>query len=336
MNFVVQQTELYRALSNLVRNINKNFSAYTKVEIKVVDGKLQLTTTDGNIIVQEYIDGMGVILDETPIAVNVQNFYNIVSKLDGAITFDNGLITCKKHKIRLEVNTEINFKDIDLQQSFYEIEFKELKKAMQGCLYACDKTAQNILSGICLNGNEIVAIDGNRLVKIELKTELPFGEIIIPEKMANEIIKTFDGVEKIRIALNGNKLVICSDKTRVMGSLLQGTYPKYKQLISEQKYQVELDKNELLEILDLLSIANQSNSCYFDFADILTVGNDNSSSEIEIDCPTNVKIWFNINYVISALKNITKDKIAFCFTGALSPCTIIADEVLALIMPIKK
>lgn len=334
MKFVAQQNKLAKTLSNLVRNTDSKFPMFANIEIKCINNTLVLSASNGKISIHEIVDAD--ILETTPIAVPAQKFYEIVSRLDDLIHFDNGLITCGKHKLKMTIFRELEQPPVDFNCETVQIHSEELKQALKGRLFACNKTSIGVIGGVCLNGEEVVATDGNIMSLCKLDGVLPFGEKILDSKIADEIIKTFDN--EINVGFNNSKIIIKTDKIKMSGILLDGVYPEYKQIIPVPRYSVNLNKQEILRVLEIIKLtADKQNHCYFEFKnDKLIIGTNDGSSEIDIkynDEP--MKIWFNINYMSDCLKNISSDIVNFGFIAPLNACIIEAGNEKTLIMPVK-
>ena len=335
MQFTTQQSKLIKTLSNLVRNTDSKNPLFANIEIKCIENTLELSASNGKVTIYENLEAD--IQDPTPIAVPAQKFYEIVSKLDGLISFDNGLIKCGKHKLTMNVLSTLQLPSMDFDCEMTQIYTQELKQALKGRLFACAKLESQIISGVCLNGDEIVSTDGNVMSLCKLNNALPFDIRVLDNKLAEEIIKTFED-EKVEIGFGKNKVMIKSDNIKMIGMLLYGIYPKYQQLIPQPRYNVKLVKNEVLKTLDIIKLTTDiKNICYFNFDDDkLIIGTKDGSSEIDIkynDEP--MKIWFNINYMSDCLKNISGDIVNFGFIAPLNACIIEAGNEKTLIMPVK-
>ncbi len=335
MKFTTQQENLIKALQNLVRNTDTKYPMFANIEIKCINDTLQLTASNGAVTLTQNINAD--VEEETPIAIPAQKFYDIISKLNGLISFDNGLIKNGKHKLNIPITNTLELPVMDFNCEMVQIDTNELKQALKGRIYACDKLGQGILSGICLNKKDVVSTNGNLMAIATLNNELPFEQVIISEKLANEIIKTFD-CEQIEIGFDKNKIILKSEDITIISNLLFGNYPKYQQIIPTPKYQVELNRQEILKTLEITKlIIKENQGCFFSFDnDVLTISTDNGSTQIDIkynDAP--MKIFLNVNYISDCLKNMASDVINFGFTAPLSACLINAGQEISLVMPMQ-
>ena len=333
MKFNIQQTELNTALQHLVRNTDNKFFA----DIKLTTGvnSLVLQATNGEVSMEYRLQADTT--DTDTILINARKFTDIVSRLSGDITFEDGVIKAGKSKLKIDLKRDEGYQFINtIEADTITLNIKELQTGIKNRLFACDTLSQNVLSGVCLNKDKIVTCNGNMLALYRLNEQLPFDTVILGNKLCQEILKCFND-ETVQISMTNNKVMLKSDKITLVGSLLQGSYPNYKVLIPQPRYNVKFVKNEILKTLDIIKLTTDKNICYFNFdGDKLTIGTKDGSSEIDIKYNNEpMKIWFNINYMSDCLKNISSDIVNFGFIAPLNACIIEAGNEKTLIMPVK-
>lgn len=336
MKFNIHQTELNTALQHLVRNTNTKF--FTDIRMETKADKLILQTTNGEVSM-EYILTVDSDTDYV-ILINARKFTDIVSRLSDRITFDNGIIKSGRSKLKIELTQNDGrpfFTPITSETITFTVDdLKEFQIGIKNRLFACDTLATNVLSGICLNKDEIAACNGNLLTVYKLSKQLPFDTVILSNKLCQEVLKCFDN-EDIKISISNNKIMFQSNKISVVGLLLQGQFPKYKQLIPQPETHVTIDKTEIIKAIELLKLIDDK-TCDFNFTqDKLIIVNKDSEIDLDVDySKQDMSIRFNSNYMINCLKNIDGDVIEFGFTGSLSPMLMTTDKETTLLMPIQK
>ena len=336
MKFTTTKTELSTALSNLVRNTDTKQPFYANIELSEKDGKLQLKASNGVISIIQTIKAD--IEEVTPVAIPALKIYEIIARLDDNISFYDGMIISGKNKIVLPIVKELTLPNLDFETTMLKVNAENLIKALKGRIFACETNISGVLSGVCINGDEVVATNGN-IMAIGKMEKLPFEEKIIDVKLANEIIKIFND-EDIYIGFEGNKVVIASENIKIISMLKHGVYPKYKQLIpTSTKHEIKLNKHEVLKSLDLikLMVNERTRACGLKLADnTLTLLSGENTSQIEIDYEDEEKtIYFNIEYLINCLRNIGEDFVTFGFSSANSACLFKTEAETTLIMPIQ-
>ena len=339
MNFTIKQEDFNKALQNLVRNTTEKHQYYKTVKIEQhSNDRLKLTATNGIVTMVCKVPAIGV--EGEPVLINARKLSDIVARLNGNITFDNGILKCGKSKIKLDIENPENFLPVNEVNTWIgEIVTEEFKNALKGRLFACDSTFQTVLGGICISDNEVVATNGNMLALYTLNTQLPFDtDIVINNKLALEIVKCFEG-NKIKVGFDKRQIVLADDNVTIYSRLIDGQFPPYKKLIPTPKYTVQLDKSLVVSNLELLNITTDELHKYCTFViddNKLSLVTFNGETELEIEYNEEpMKISFNISYLLDVLKNIDSEVVDFGFTAPLSPCLISAGQEVSLIMPMQ-
>lgn len=335
MKFSVNQTELNTALQHLVRNTDNKF--FTDVKMTTIDGKLILQTTNGEVSMEYKLPVLTA--DEETILVNARQFTDIVSKLSGTIIFDNGMIMADKSKLKIELKKDSGytfFSEIECDNPiiFSAKEMDMFKTSIKNRLFACENNAQNVLSGVCLNSDEVATCNGNILAVYRLHKQFLFDTVVLSNKMAQEILKCFDD-DTVQVSIIANKIMFKTDKLSLVGLLLIGNYPKYKQIIPTPQYHANINKQDVINAIELLKLIDDK-SCTLNFSqDKLVIEVKDSQTEIEIKYDgADMSIIFNSNYMINCLKNISGDMVDFGFTNNKSALLLSTDKELTLLMPI--
>src|SRR5574344_1002866 len=286
------------------------------------------------------------VQEPTKIAINAQKLYNIIAVSSGTITFDNGTITAKGKKSKINgISTEIlPYKDIT--GTDYTINAKEFINQLKRTVYACQEGLNNVLSGVLIDGTKLVATDGNILVCNSLSEQILDEQIILPNKFVDELIKVFANAETLTMTTDKGAVKVTDGVTTIISRLLEGTYPKYQQLIPKESANVAII--DRLELLDALSFADtminiKTNIAKLNFTqgalEISTNSEDGeSNATIDIDYTgEDMLIAFNARYLNKRLKSYDSDVVKIGVNSNLAS-TLITDgvsEAVALIMPIQ-
>ena len=215
MKFNIQQTELNTALQHLVRNTDNKFFADIKLTTDV--NSLVLQATNGEVSMEYRLQAISA--DTDTILINARKFTDIVSRLSGDITFDDGVIKAGKSKLKIDLKRDEGYQFINtIEADTITLNIKELQTGIKNRLFACDTMAQNVLSGVCLNKDEIVTCNGNMLALYRLDEQLPFDTVILGNKLCQEILKCFND-EVVQVSMTNNKIMLKSDKITLVGSL---------------------------------------------------------------------------------------------------------------------
>ena len=111
MKFNIHQTELNTALQNLVRNTNTKFEQFSFIRLETKENNLILQSTNGEVSMECRLD---VSMSDTDvILLNARKFTDIVSRLSGVITFDNGVIKAGKSKLKIETKQDEGYSFVE-------------------------------------------------------------------------------------------------------------------------------------------------------------------------------------------------------------------------------
>ena len=334
MKFNIQQTELNTALQNLVRNTNTKFEQFSFIRLETKENNLILQATNGEVSMECRLD---VIMSDTDIIlVNARKFTDIVSRLSGVITFDNGVIKAGKSKLKIETKQDEGYSFVEpIEADSITLNIKELQTGIKNRLFACaDFTGHNILSGVCFDKGKIATCNGSILAVYTLSEQLPFDTVVLTNKLCQEILKCFDD-ETVQVSMTNNKVMFKSDKITLIGRLLDGKYPQYRALIPHPEYHATINKSLVINAIELLKLIDEK-SCTFNFNEdtlVISVGDSNTETDIKYS-GVEMSITFNSNYMINCLKNIDSEVINFGFTDNRTSATLSTDKELTLLMPI--
>ena len=335
MKFNIQQTELNAVLQNLVRNTNTKFEQFSFIRLITKENNLILQATNGEVSMECRLD---VSMSDTGIIlVNARKFTDIVSRLSGVITFDDGVIYAGKSKLKIETKQDEGYSFVEpIEADSIALNIKELQTGIKNRLFACDTLNINTLSGVCFNKDEIVTCNGSILAKYTLSEQLPFDTVVLTNKLCQEILKCFDN-ETVQVSMTNNKVMFKSDKITLIGRLLDGKYPQYRALIPHHECHATINKSLVINAIELLKLIDEK-SCTFNFDEntlVISVGDSNTEIDIKY-IGVEMSITFNSNYMINCLKNIDSEVIDFGFTDNRTGATLSTDKELTLLMPIFK
>ena len=335
MKFEIQQTELNTALQHLVRNTNTKFEQFSFIRLETKENNLILQATNGEVSMECKLD---ISMSDTDIIlVNARKFTDIVSRLSGVITFDDGVIKAGKSKLKIETKQDEGYSFVEpIEADSITLNIKELQTGIKNRLFACDTLNINTLSGVCFNKNEIATCNGNILAVYTLSEQLPFDTVVLTNKLCQEILKCFDN-ETVQVSMTNNKVMFKSDKITLIGRLLDGIYPKYKALIPHPEYHATINKSLVINAIELLKLIDEK-SCTFNFNEdklVISVGDSNTEIDIKYS-GVEMSITFNSSYMINCLKNIDSEVVDFGFTDNRTGATLSTDKELTLLMPIMR
>lgn len=341
MNFTIGQATLAEALNNLVRNTNDKFEAYQNIQIEVINENQIRLSAQNEINKLEYTIEARNASGEC-IMVNAKRFTDIINKLKDIITLHDNIIMCEKTKIKIDYTTEKLITPIETTEEHSKINLSKFKNTVKNRLYAVETRMQNsVISNMFVNGSEIAATNGNVLSVGTLETPV-YKSFLLSQSLAKEIITDFKDDETVNITVDdGKKVVIWNNKLKIESKLQTGEYPQYNQPIPQPAETIKINKNELINKLEIMSIVVEFTKAQIKLVfcnNELTLEHKDGKTVVNIENynnPEPFEIYFNIFYLISALKSSNGDFVEVQLgSGALSPIVIKTMNDLHLIMPV--
>mgnify|MGYP005772097557 FL=1 len=310
--------------------------------------RVRFCATDLNLSISHKIKAQ--VEKEGQITLSAKRLGEITSRLDNkpvrlSLNVDTNVVTisCGKAKFELiGINANEFPKVFDEQtqqedEQCFEINKNTLIKGVKQVVFsAALHESASILSGVCFNIDsntlEIVATDGNRLTRAskEINSKDESAIFIVPARTVQELIRISSIVEdeKVTIKLKKAKIYFEFEDVIFQSKLINGTYPKYHQLIPTTNDKiVYTDRDELIGVIERVSVMvnERTNIIKFTFnkntLELSTDSPDAGSGKDFIDIDSNfdeIVIAFNYKYVLDSLKNMDTPKVKIEIATSLS------------------
>ena len=310
--------------------------------------RVRFCATDLNLSISHKIKAQ--VEKEGQITLSAKRLGEITSRLDNkpvrlSLNVDTNVVTisCGKAKFELiGINANEFPKVFDEQtqqedEQSFEINKNTLIKGVKQVVFsAALHESASILSGVCFNIDsntlEIVATDGNRLTRAskEINSKDESAIFIVPARTVQELIRISSIVEdeKVTIKLKKAKIYFEFEDVIFQSKLINGTYPKYHQLIPTTNDKiVYTDRDELIGVIERVSVMvnERTNIIKFTFnkntLELSTDSPDAGSGKDFIDIDSNfdeIVIAFNYKYVLDSLKNMDTSKVKIEIATSLS------------------
>lgn len=368
MKLEVPKSTLDKALKAVCRAVpNKGIQPIlNNILLENNNGHLVLNATDLDFYIEATIPSNNI--DSGRITLSAKKLEEIVGKLeDDDILIDvnektnEAKLTCNSAHFDLIGVSAEDFPEFSKPNAgdFFTVNASKLSKAISLVSFAASRfDVNNILGGVYMQVNagslELAATDGNRLSSFVLELEdagaLDGKEVVVPVKVIEELQRIIENSvdESVQVAFLDNQVVFKTEDRFVVSRLLDGTYPKYKQLIPENSDKTaQIDRKKFLSCLERVAVmANErTNLVKLSFEENqLAIESSNldmggADEKIEIDFMGEpLDIFFNVKYLAEAIKTIDADKIQIAMTKSLSPAVIkplSEGKYIYLIMPVK-
>lgn len=339
----------------------------------VSNDRVKFCATDLNLSISHKVKAQ--VAKEGKITLSAKRLGEITTKLDNkpitlSLNPDNNIVTisCGKAKFELIGISANEFPKVfdeevsEENQKSFEINKNTLIKGVKQVVFsAALHESASVLSGVCFNIDsntlEIVATDGNRLTRAskEINSKDDSAIFIVPSRTLQELIRISSIIEdeKVTIKLEKAKIQFNFEDVVFQSKLINGTYPKYQQLIPTNNDKiVYIDREELIGVIERVCVMvnERTNIIKFSFnqnsLELSTDSPDAGSGKDFIDVDSNfdeIIIAFNYKYVLDSLKNMDTKKVKIEIATSLSATLFKPsdedetknDSYVCLIMPVQ-
>lgn len=346
MKFTLNQRELVYALGIVSKatNLRTTMEILKGIHIEAKDNFLTMKSHDLSLSIIMKVPAF--VEEEGSVLLDASLFGDIVRKLpDEVLTMetqkDNLYLLCNTSRYRLSMMNEENYPQIPEIHEGTPIKmeqgaFSTLVK-MTNFAVGHDET-RPILTGSLVEVKEglmkMVSVDG---FTIAIKTE-PILEgspcsVVIPGKNLSEIQKIIgQGKDPVDILISSNHVVFNFDGITIISKVLEGSYINYERVIDTGfETKVEMPIQAFYQALDRVALfANRSKSYIVNFDFKEREVDLASTSELGLAKETlsinnhgsPIKISFNPNYLLKALRVMDEQTLIFAMGGSHKPCKI--------------
>ncbi len=375
MNFEIKKEVLLHFLLQIQKILPTKtfFPVYYNIKIEIQEDVLFLEVINMNIAARLEIKDESLKVKKTGSLIVIGKYFiDIIKKIDSPLikisSMDNKLLVIKtlpSSEYKLKMMNFNDFPSIDFAfnfEKFFLLKSDFLKKLIKEAVIVTSKDKQKIiLTGVNLIYKKpfltALSTDSFRISqkRIELNLDYPDFNIVIPSKSLEEMNKLLEQQkdEKIKIAINEQKLFLCSESLLFQTILLEGNFPLMQQ-IKEENFSsfVKLKKEDLTKTLERLSLFLPKEENIFNNIVHLNIDQNqkieifsgseeigNASEEIlplEDKVEENIKTAFNVKHLEEILKVFPTKEIKIHFDNSAKPFIISSEEdktLLYLILP---
>jgi DNA polymerase-3 subunit beta len=362
----IERSKFLKSLSKLQSIVEKRntIPILSNVKLDAVEGALQLTVTDMDLVATEEIEAN--VEFGGSLTVPAITLYDIIRKLpEGSeITLESNpttnqiIVTSGTSRFSLSFLPSDDFPvmsegtlthNFTLAASDFLTLMEKTKFAMS------NEETRYYLNGVYLHFIEgklrAVATDGHRLARVEI--ESPAGAegmpgIIIPRKAVNEISKLLESQKEVSIALSESKIKFVAGKTELLSKLVDGTFPDYQRVIPSNNTKfMSVGTQSFTQAVDRVATITADKTRGIKLA--LSTGNltlnstgaEGSSAKEDLPVEYNsdtIEVGFNSRYVLEMMGQIESQNANFAFDSSSAP-VIVTDAsnpgALYIVMPMR-
>ena len=373
MRFTIKREEFLKGLNIASRAISsKNAKAVLEnFKLELNEKGLFITGTDENISIKTQVPyklGEQDIIrnyKEGSVLIKARLLVEMIRKMDTEeITLDvidSTIATISNTNNRSEYSLNCvkvdEYPDLDLEANGVQLnltvnDFNTLVN--QTAFAASLKEQRPILTALNLEAKDGVltatATDSARMARKTISIPLGIEFLAnVPAKMMVEVSHLLKGKDSLDIAFSDKKALFTIGTTIVATRLIAGDYPNTKNIVPKiTNYTLEVNANDLMKAIDRANILSIDRENVVD----LTMSEDGieisaKSSQVgsaveRIDVfkyvGSNLKVSFNSEFVIAAVKALGCADVTFAFVGEMKPFVVenaSDDSIVQIVTPVR-
>ncbi|MDA0939075.1 MAG: DNA polymerase III subunit beta [Proteobacteria bacterium] len=376
MRFQTDKKSLLSLLSKVLSVVEKQhiISILSNLRFDLQGDNLEISATDMDIHIVASMNVIGNV--DGSLAIAAHTLFDIIKRLpdNNDIMFEQKnnsvVIDTQNTKCSLacfpsnEFPTFSNKSDNTYDECVFYLNSKIVSEILKGIKYAISiEAVRYYLNGVFINFSQdqsmlhFTATDGHRLASIQTKYSLHSGSniegAIIPHKTIGELIKILDSIdEEILFRISGNRIIVETEKIKILSKLIDGKFPNYEQSIPRHnKKIIEINNKKLKDAIFLVSTVSTDKAKTVNFQinknqmklSSASMANGGASAEQDLELEysnitESMEISFNSKYVLDTLSAMNaKDSIRILFNS--KETAVLIQEVKSnlathLVMPI--
>ena len=371
MRFTIKREEFLKGLNIATRAVSSKVAipVLENLKIELTDRGLFITGSNLDITIKTQVPyqlGDQEIIrnyKEGAILVKAKLITDIVRKVDSdEITLDVidstiATIGNNRSEFRLNCVKVEEYLDLDLEATGTKLsmsanDFNTL--VSQTAFAASLKEQRPILTALNLEAKDGVltatATDSARMARktVSIPYDVEFLANV-PAKMMVEVSHLLEGKESLDIAFSDKKALFTIGTTIVATRLIAGDYPNTKNIVPKvTNYSLEVKANDLIKAIERANILSIDRENVVDLtmseesveisAKSSQVGSAVEKIELVRYVGQNLKVSFNSEFVIAAIKALGSADVTFAFVGEMKPFIIenaSDDSIVQIVTPMR-
>ena len=366
MEINIDQSKLAKALSivsKVATGSKGTLPILNNVLIKVLKGKVTLTTTNLDMAIVDYIPTLSSKDGEITVPARLlADFIANLPKGDVKIEVKNNKIitTSGKYKSIMNGTDSSDFPELpelnEKEAVIYKIPVDDFKEGMGSVkIAASNDTTRPALTGVYFNTEDdclyIASTDGYRLAEKKLISNIKSEvKAIVPASTITEVLSSIsEDVEEIEVLFDESQVCFRLGEIEITSKYIDASFPDYRKLIPEKnEVELKISKDEILRVTKLAALFAKEvggsivleTSVEKNALLVSSVVNEfgENTSEIEVEVNRDVKVILNSRFLLDALNVISSDDIKVGISGSLQPIKIEdskKSDYVHIIMPLK-
>lgn len=363
MKFKLHQSNFLEALKSVQGVVGSRSASpvLSNVLIQAEGDDLIFTTTDNEITMRYTCKAE--VSEPGAITLPVKRLTSIVSVLSDQIVEvasvsgqdDAVRMTCGSYRSKITgISADLFPKIVKPENGYtYKLDQANFKEALRKTHYAAaTDDSRPVLMGVLLNFADAkltcVATDGRRLALFWMEVDFPpehACDVVLPARAVRELLRSLDKGE-LRVTIQGTQIIFEYGDHFFSSTLLNGTYPNYKQVVfSDCENKIKINREEFIAVLHRINVSTTptTNAMRLTFEDnVLTIAVTSPDVDEATDTVTikyngpSIVAIFNPEFMLTPLENLTSDEVTIELNNASSPGLIKDDtNFLYVIMPLR-
>ena len=342
-------------LANLKIDLNENglFITGSNYDLTI---KTQVPyRLNGVDIIRNYKEGATLIAAKliTEIVRKMESEEITLDVIDSTIaTISDSRSEYKLNCIRAEEYPDLDLEPSGTKLTLSKAEFSTL--VSQTAFAASTKEQRPILTAMNLEAADgqltATATDSARMARksIAIPGDVHFVANV-PAKMMVEVDHLLEGMEAVDIAFSDKKALFSLGRTVVASRLVAGDYPNTKNIVPRMtSYHLEVNASDLIKAIDRANILSLDRENVVDLTmsvdgvEISAKSQQVGSATEKIDLykydGEDLKVSFNSEFVVAAVKALGSDDVTFAFVGEMKPFIVknaSDDSVIQIVTPVR-
>ena len=371
MRFTIKREEFLKGLNTAARAVSSKVAMpiLENLKIELNDKGLFITGSNLDITIKTQVPyklGEQEIIrnyKEGSTLIKAKLITDIVRKVDSEeITLDVidstiATISNNRSEFRLNCIKADEYLDLDLEATGTQLDMStaDFNTLVNQTAFAASlKEQRPILTALNLEAKDglltATATDSARMARktLSIPDDVEFLANV-PAKMMVEVAHLLEGKDELNIAFSDKKALFTIGTTIVATRLIAGDYPNTKNIVPRiTNYTLEVNANDLMKAIERANILSIDRENVVD----LTMSEDEiqisaKSSQVgsaveKIDifkyAGQNLKVSFNSEFVIAAIKALGSADVTFAFVGEMKPFIVenaSDDSVVQIVTPLR-
>ncbi len=353
-------------LANIIGKIQSVVSSkpaipiLANVLIEAKNGVLTISATDLTVSMRAQMEAS--VSEEGAITLPARRFFQLVRELTipeieiSASIDEIAYVQAGTSQFRLNGINSSEFPSFpDLNQGVhFEMTPDAFKEMLSKSVFAAAREdSRHVLNGVLMmieNSNAtFIGTDGKRLARVTTSVDVNPGHknsYLIPLKAVEEIVKSIDGNETVKVSLMNDKIGIESGSIVMITKLLSGDYPDVERVIpKESNHKLTLHREELMTLLKQVALftTDKSHSVQFSLSpgELTLTATSREIGDGKVSMPVDYSgetfdIAFNPFFFHDILRHCKDETVKFAITSPHNP-GLITDSTTAnfVIMPMR-